>query len=169
MFLLGLFQGVSHYQHKYYTSILFDCSTLLAQSITGRKLAAFLQTKVNNMKTIVLLTDFSEEAFRAAEYACEIAGCLQVKKIVLYNAHSAVVAFGGSTDGAAVVTDDNELYLDNMESLGLLQDRLRSRVAKDVAFEMIADNMGIPGIADWIDKRKPVSYTHLTLPTKRIV
>ena len=73
------------------------------------------------MKTIVVLTDFSEEAFRAAEYACEIADCLQVKKIVLYNAHSAVVAFGGSTDGTAIVSDDNELYLESMESLRLLR------------------------------------------------
>jgi nucleotide-binding universal stress UspA family protein len=106
------------------------------------------------MKTIVVLTDFSEEAFRAAEYACEIAGCLQVKKIVLYNAHASVVAFGGSTDGAAIVSDDHELYLENMESLGLLQDRLKPMAGKEVVFEMIADNMGIPGIADWIEQRK---------------
>ena len=106
------------------------------------------------MKTIVLLTDFSEEAFRAAEFACEIAACMQVKKIILYNAHSSVMAFGSSTDGAAVVTEENELYRENMEALGLLQDRLRSMAGKDVVFEMVADNMGIPGIADWLEEKK---------------
>lgn len=115
---------------------------------------AFIGTNSYIMKTIVVLTDFSEEAFRAAEYACEIAGCLQVNKIVLYNAHAAVVAFGGSTDGAAIVSDDHELYLENMESLALLQDRLKPMVGKDIMFEMVADNTGIPGIADWIEQKK---------------
>jgi nucleotide-binding universal stress UspA family protein len=121
---------------------------------TGRDLVAFIKTNSYIMKTIVVLTDFSEEAFRAAEFACEIADCLQIKKIVLYNAHAAVVAYGGSTDGAAIVSDDHELYLENMESLGLLQDRLKPLVAKDIMFEMIADNTGIPGIADWIERQK---------------
>lgn len=115
------------------------------------------------MKTMVILTDFSDEAFRAAEYACEIAECLHVKKIILYNSYMAVMAYGGSPDAAALASEDHEQHLESLELLGLWQDRLKPLVAKEVVFELVTENTGIPGIAQWIEQRKLVGESGLLI------
>jgi nucleotide-binding universal stress UspA family protein len=105
------------------------------------------------MKTMLLLTDFSEEAFRAAEYACELADCFQVKRIVIYNAYLPVMAYAASTDGAGIASNDQQLYLQSMESLALWQDRIKPMVAKNVSVEIVAEGGGILGISEWIKEQ----------------
>ena len=43
------------------------------------------------MKTMLILTDFSENAFRAAEYGAQIADPLHIRRIILYHAFQTVV------------------------------------------------------------------------------
>jgi hypothetical protein len=44
------------------------------------------------IKSMLILTDFSENAFRAAEYACELAGLFSTRRIVLYHAYRVLKA-----------------------------------------------------------------------------
>lgn len=39
------------------------------------------------MKAIFVLTDFSENAFRTAEYVCGLTGPLRIDRVVLYYTH----------------------------------------------------------------------------------
>jgi len=103
------------------------------------------------MKSMLFLTDFSEAAFRAAEYGCELAGSLGVKRIVLY--HAFQPAFAGTPDATAILSDDPQIYLERMESLGLLQDRLKPMVGKEVSFDMVADDTVLAGLAESVNKR----------------
>lgn len=118
----------------------------------GRKLAAFSQTNTGNMKTMLILTDFSEQAFRAAEYACELAGCLHIKQIVLYHSYQPVMAYAGPSE-TAINANLQQTYTENMEALGLLQDRLKSMLPRDINIEMVAKETGVGGIPYWIDQQ----------------
>ena len=86
------------------------------------------------MKSLLILTDFSEAAFRAAEYACGIAQLLQVDRFILYHAYRTYV---GGTE-IPIIEDSREVYLASMESLGLQYDRLRNFAGPDVKIEMVA-------------------------------
>ncbi len=86
------------------------------------------------MKSLLLLTDFSEAAFRAAEYACGIAPLLQVERFILYHAYQTYV---GGTE-VPIVEDSQEVYLASMEALGLQYDRLRTLAGPGVKIEMVA-------------------------------
>ena len=76
---------------------------------------------------MLILTDFSEDAFRAAEYACQLAGLLRIQKIVLYHAYQTVMAVA-DVPAFATVNHDKQIYQESMESLGLWQDRLKPMV-----------------------------------------
>lgn len=101
---------------------------------------------------MVILTDFSEPAFRAAEYACELAGCLGIKRIVLFHAYQPVLAVAGTPAGT-IGNYDQDAYLESMESLALLQDRLQSIVERDVSFELATENTVLAGMIDMINMR----------------
>jgi nucleotide-binding universal stress UspA family protein len=118
---------------------------------TGKELAIILFQEIN-MKSMFILTDFSEGAFRAAEYACELAGSLHVGRIVLLHAYRPVMAYGGALEAAPIGGSDQEDYLESMKTLALWQDRLKPMVAKDVRIELVAEGGGITGLPDWIDQ-----------------
>ena len=105
------------------------------------------------MKSMLILTDFSEEAFRAAEYACELAAPLHIERIVLFHAYQPVMAVAGTIPPAVPITSDQELYLESMESLGLLQDRLKPMVKHDVTIDMVAEETTLGDLADVINQR----------------
>lgn len=63
------------------------------------------------MKTILTLTDFSEAAQHAAEFACRIAGALQAKRVLLYHAYRTII---GGTE-IPVTVDSKHLYHENMQ------------------------------------------------------
>lgn len=86
------------------------------------------------MKSLLILTDFSEAAFRAAEYACGIAPLLQTERIILYHAYQTHV---GGTE-IPIMESSRELYLESMKSLGLLHDRVSAMAGSAVKIDMVA-------------------------------
>jgi nucleotide-binding universal stress UspA family protein len=104
------------------------------------------------MKSMLILTDFSEAAFRAAEYACELAGSLHIKRIVLYHAYKTTLP---ATDLPPDMVDINneQIHRESMEALGLLHDRLRSMVEQTVTIDMLAEDTVLVDRADLIRER----------------
>ncbi len=93
------------------------------------------------MKTMLLLTDFSENAFRATEYAAQLVPSLQVSRIILYHAYQGSII--GTDLPVANTTIDQKAYLDAMESLGLQQDRL-SALVKHTRIDIMAEDVSLP-------------------------
>ncbi|HEX2847886.1 MAG TPA: universal stress protein [Chitinophagaceae bacterium] len=107
------------------------------------------------MRSILILTDFSEAAFRAAEYAAELAATLQVKRIILYHAYQTIVVGGADLPAAPINTQ--RLYLDSMESLGLVQDRLKSLVGQEVKIDMLAqDTSFLPDMINQLCEKEKI-------------
>jgi nucleotide-binding universal stress UspA family protein len=104
------------------------------------------------MKSMVILTDFSEAAFRAAEYACELAGCLNIKRIILFHSYQPVVVVAGTPAGT-IGSYDQETYLESMRSLAMLQDRLKPIAGQDVTFDLATETTGPGGMIDLINER----------------
>jgi nucleotide-binding universal stress UspA family protein len=105
------------------------------------------------MKTMLILTDFSENAFRAAEYAAEIASPLTIQRILLYHAYQTIV---GGTDLPIGNSQGTEaLYLQSMEQLALVQDRVKSMV-KDIQVDMLAEDMSLPAYIAELCKNEEV-------------
>jgi nucleotide-binding universal stress UspA family protein len=88
------------------------------------------------MKSMLILTDFSENAFRAAEYACGLTVPLQINRIVLYSAYQTIIA---GTE-IPVTLDSQQLYLETMQELGLLRDRIKSLVDDSLTIDLIAED-----------------------------
>lgn len=113
------------------------------------------------MKSILILTDFSEAAFRAAEYACELAGLLHSKRVILYHSYQTVtVTTAAVIPGAAPISNDQQnyyndqqIYLESMESLGMLQDRLKPMLEHDVNIDLVAENSDLADLVDLIHQR----------------
>jgi len=94
------------------------------------------------MRSVLILTDFSEAAFRAAEYVCGLVDVLQIKRIVLYHAYEVIIM---STDTPMPpVKTNEELYLESMEALNLVRDRLKPRLPDEVTIDMMAENTFLP-------------------------
>ncbi|MEC5145149.1 universal stress protein [Chitinophaga sp. 212800010-3] len=90
------------------------------------------------MNTMLILTDFSENAFRAMEYAASLTQPLQTSRIILYHAFQSFI-FG--TELPITNTPDNErLYLECMENLALQQDRLRALIHAGIRIDMKAED-----------------------------
>lgn len=104
------------------------------------------------MKSMLILTDFSEDAFRAAEYACQLAGPLHIQRVVLYHAYQAVMAV---TDipAFATVNSDQQFYQESMESLGMWQDRLKPMLEHTVTIDMVAEDTTLANLPDLINQR----------------
>jgi len=107
------------------------------------------------MKSLLILTDFSEAAFRAAEYAAELVDTLQVKRIILYHAYQTIVVGGADLPAAPINTQ--RLYLDSMEALGLMQDRLKPLVGQEVKVDMLAqDTSFLPDMINQLCKKENI-------------
>src|SRR5215203_217519 len=104
------------------------------------------------MKCMVILTDFSEAAYRAAEYGCELAGCLGIKRIVLYHAYQPL-GTAGTPEFVGINDNGEQLYLEGMEALALLHDRLKPMIAKDTKIDLIAEDILLSSMAELIRKR----------------
>ncbi|MGG7665545.1 universal stress protein [Dyadobacter sp. BHUBP1] len=85
---------------------------------------------------MLILTDFSEGAFRAAEYACGLTGPLQISRVVLYHAFQTVV--GGAE--IPVVQDGQQIYLESMQELGLVHDRIRPLIDSTITIDLMAED-----------------------------
>lgn len=107
------------------------------------------------MRSILILTDFSEAAFRAAEYAAELVDTLQVRRIILFHAYQTIVA--GGAEIPAISFNSQRLYLDSMEALGLLHDRLKPLVAQEVKIDMQAqDTSYLPDMINQLCKKESI-------------
>lgn len=89
------------------------------------------------MQSMLILTDFSEAAFRAAEYACKLVDSLQVERIVLYHTYQSVVV--GTDLPTNTAMTDRQIYLDSMEALGLVHDRLKPLAGHTVKIDLLAE------------------------------
>lgn len=90
-----------------------------------------------------MLTDFSENAFRAAEYGSFIAAPLQVERIILYSAYQSLLV--GTDLPNSYVKDSQAIYEETMENLGLLQDRVSTLTGGKIKIDMVAEEMILPG------------------------
>lgn len=93
------------------------------------------------MKTMLILTDFSENAFRAAEYAAEIAEPLQIKRILLYHAYQTII--GGTDLPIGNSQSSQEIYIESVSQLAMLQDRVKSMV-KGITVDLLTEDTSLP-------------------------
>lgn len=93
------------------------------------------------MKTMLILTDFSENAFRAAEYGAQIADPLHITRIILYHAYQTVVL--GTDLPVSSTKESQQIYLESMENLALVQDRIKSMVPH-IPIELMAEDISLP-------------------------
>ncbi|HMI59259.1 MAG TPA: universal stress protein [Puia sp.] len=94
------------------------------------------------MRSILILTDFSDAAFRAAKYACNLTGLLQVDRIVLFHAFQTIAV---TTDMPAYpVRTEYEMYQESIKALNLLHDRIRPMVRQDVKIDLLAVDAVLP-------------------------
>lgn len=89
------------------------------------------------------MTDFSEAAFRAAMYGCELSGCLGIKRIILYHAYVPAMAYAGPPEVTGPVIDDQQGYDDSMKELSLLKDRLSSMIPTGVSIDVITGDTAL--------------------------
>ncbi len=112
------------------------------------------QYKTSAMKTMLLLTDFSENAFRAAQYACTLVLPLGVVRILLFHAYPTVI---GGTDLPVDVSPENrKVYEESLEALGMLHDRLRPLTGHSVRMDMMAEDILLPDEINQLCKREAV-------------
>ncbi|WP_158563312.1 universal stress protein [Chitinophaga silvatica] len=95
------------------------------------------------MKTMLIFTDFSENAFRAAEYGAFVAGSLQIERIILYSAYQALLV--GTDLPNSYIKNSQEIYLETMENLGLLHDRVKTMTDGKIKVDMVAEETTLPG------------------------
>ncbi|MBC9934989.1 universal stress protein [Chitinophaga qingshengii] len=94
------------------------------------------------MKSMLILTDFSDAAFRAAEYATHLAPLLGAERLILYHAYRTMVV--GSDVPVPAPQVENLLYIENMEKLAALQDQLRMMTDTDTKYELLAEDAFLP-------------------------
>ena len=115
--------------------------------------AGLLKHNDGDMKSILILTDFSEPAFRAAEYVCNWVDCLQAGRIIVYHAYQNIAT--GATTGIPVAVaslNDQEMYVRSMESLGMVHDRLTPLVGQSVKIDLWAEDTVSLSLADSVNQ-----------------
>jgi len=95
------------------------------------------------METLLVLTDFSEEAKHAAEYAAILAQQLHSKNIVLYHSYQLPVVF---SEGALLVTEDDPLEEESLRQLSELENELKKNITKNVTIRNRTDTIALGDI-----------------------
>ncbi|WP_113618714.1 universal stress protein [Chitinophaga flava] len=116
------------------------------------------------MKSMLILTDFSDAAFRAAEYASNLANKLQVERIILYHAYRTIIA--GSEFPVPTPKMDNLVYVENMESLAAIQDQLRLMIDADIKYDLLAEETYLPDHLNKLCKEKEVDLVVMGISGK---
>jgi nucleotide-binding universal stress UspA family protein len=107
------------------------------------------------MKSMLILTDFSEAALRAAEYACELVDSLQISRIVLYHAYQTIIP-GTDLPSSTTITQQ-QIYLESMELLGLLHDRIRSLVDPTIKIDLLAEETALlPDLLNQLSRKEAI-------------
>jgi nucleotide-binding universal stress UspA family protein len=89
------------------------------------------------MNTLLILTDFSESAFHAALYACELSRQYHSKKLILHHIYQVIVPSPGA--GVFAVESNDTLRETFLEALERLKDQLKNFADTDTVFECTAD------------------------------
>ncbi|MBS1663415.1 MAG: universal stress protein [Bacteroidetes bacterium] len=94
------------------------------------------------MKTILILTDFSEDSFRASQYGCEIAKLLQADQIILYHAYQTIVSITDIPQSSV----ENNLVIqeDSMDLLAMQHERLKPFIGSDIRVTLLANDGFLP-------------------------
>ena len=99
------------------------------------------------MKTLLILTDFSDAAFHAAEYACKMMTVLQTERIILYHAYQ---VFDETTSLPVAEIKESDLHKENMLALGALKEQLKPMVPSHVNIDVFAADASLPEtLNDW--------------------
>ncbi|MFY0255253.1 universal stress protein [Chitinophaga sp. 30R24] len=108
------------------------------------------------METMLILTDFSESALRAAEYGAELAGPLKVKRILLYHAYQSV--FPGTDLPESTTVSAKQLYLNSMQNLSRLHDLLTTFItpAQPITIETLAEDASLSARINHLCKKEHV-------------
>lgn len=94
------------------------------------------------IRSMLILTDFSDAAFRAAEYACNLTGLLQINRIVLFHAYQTIAVTTGLP--VSSVKADYQILQESMDALNVLHDRLKPIVGQDVRIDLLALDAVLP-------------------------
>lgn len=94
------------------------------------------------MKTVLLLTDFSETANHAASYLSAIAGQLMVERIIIYHAYTNpqpdIIML---TDIIAPMPSGRyALYSDSLNRLNRIKTQLQNKLGTDVTIDVLSDD-----------------------------
>jgi len=74
---------------------------------------------------------------------------MNIRQIVLYHAFNTIVP---GTDMPILVTpDDKQIYLESIEELSLLRDRLKPMVGTSVKIDVLAENISLPELPERIN------------------
>ncbi|QEH42035.1 universal stress protein [Chitinophaga sp. XS-30] len=104
------------------------------------------------MKSILILTDFSDAAFHAAEYACALATQMQCEKVVLYHAYRSFVP---TTDlPVSPVKDSGQLGRESLLLLEKLAERLQGKLPGDTEIILRTDDVVLPESLNEICRRE---------------
>ncbi|HVS98842.1 MAG TPA: universal stress protein [Puia sp.] len=94
------------------------------------------------MRSLLILTDFSEPSFRAAEYGCALSDTLQAGRIVLYHAYQTAAA---TTDlPVSAVRTNSKVHVQAVQALGALRDRLESIPKHPLTIDLLAEDTFLP-------------------------
>jgi len=95
------------------------------------------------MKTILLLTDFSDTATHAAHYACVLAQQLNIEKIILYHSYHTEAIYG---EAGIVVTDEHPAWQSCLQQLKELEAGIKNRLAPEIKTHTRTDIIGLNDI-----------------------
>ncbi|MFA6085523.1 universal stress protein [Mucilaginibacter sp.] len=91
------------------------------------------------MKTILVLTDFSDAATNAALYAAALTHHLEISRLILYHSYELKPPVQTAVP-VLEPADVERFYKDSMENLALLKDKLRSFTNERTVIETLADD-----------------------------
>jgi nucleotide-binding universal stress UspA family protein len=95
------------------------------------------------MKTILLLTDFSNAATHAVHYACLLARQLNTQKIILYHSYHAEAIYG---EAGIALTSDNPAWQLSLNNLEELKDSIKSKLPPETEIYTRTDIIGLNDI-----------------------
>jgi len=95
------------------------------------------------MKTLLVLTDFSEAATSAAFYACMLARQLNIHTIVLYHSHQGPIPV---SEIALAPVDEETIQCNSLQRLADLELQLKAHIPKETIIRCRADETSLNDI-----------------------
>lgn len=93
------------------------------------------------MKSILLLTDFSDNSFLAAEYACLLSRAWQSNRILLFHAYAGKPVTGNEIGEIAGLSDR---YAEALDTLEVWRESLKQWVTPTTTIDILVDEVDLP-------------------------